>query len=257
MSRRFNFTGRTKILRENVRAIVEQRDGGIFCNIELMLTDYDLRLDALVVIEAERGRVLRLRHEWGKAGVASSDWKRGSKFDISSMGDPEDIRFRVLVVEPQTCRLLAVAEGIQACNNEDSQVPQRSLLPIRIEDLAGGVWELEMGDTPTLILDSGLGTKQELKSSPILFAILPGVIRAILVNLAHEQHGISSDDEVALGEEDDCGMWLNLGAKWAGDPLPNAGTYVDIDDWAQKATIGFCREKKLRNRLANFMNEEE
>ncbi|PTR29556.1 hypothetical protein [Pseudomonas sp. GV085] len=256
MSRRFNFTGRTKILRENVRAIVEQRDGGLFCNIDLMLTDYHLRPDALVVIEAERGRVLRLRHESGKAGVASSDWKRGSEFDISSMGDPEDIRFRVLVVEPQTCRLLAVAEGIQACNNEDSQVPQRSLLPIRMEDLAGGVWELEMGDTPTLILDSGLGTKQELKSSPILFAILPGVIRAILVNLAHE-HGISSDDEVALGEEDDSGMWLSLGVKWAGDPLPNTGTYVDIDDWAQKATIGFCREKKLRNRLANFMSEEE
>jgi hypothetical protein len=173
------------------------------------------------------------------------------------MGDPEDIRFRVLVVEPQTCRLLAVAEGIEAYNNEDSQAPQRSLLPIRMEDLAGGVWELEMGETPTLILDSGLGTKQELKSSPVLFAILPGVIRAILVNLAHEQQGTSSDDEVDSGEEDDSEMWLSLGAKWAGDPFPITGTYTDIDDWAQKAAIGFCREKKLGSRLANFMSEEE
>lgn len=259
MSRRFNFTGRTKICKEDVRAIIERRDDGLFCNMDLMLGNYNLRVDALVVIEAERGRALRLRHEWGTAGVALSSWKRGLEFDISSMGDSEGLQFRVLVVEPKTCRLLASAEGIKAYNEGELQLPTRSLLPIRMEDLSGGVWELEMGEIPTLILDSGLGTKQELKSSPILFAILPGVIRAILVNLVHEQLGTSNDDDDdgSNDGENDCSTWLNLGATWAGVSFPNTENYLDIDEWAQKATIGFCQEKKLRNRLANFMSDED
>jgi hypothetical protein len=257
MSRRFNFTGRTKILREDVRAIIEQRDGKLFCNFDLMLADYKLSLDALIVIEAERGRALRLRHQWGTAGITIAGWKRGTEFDISAMGDPDGIQFRVLVVEPETHRLLATAEGIKSSNNGDSQAPQRSLLPIRMEDLAGGVWELEMSETPTLILDSGLGTKQELKSSPILFSILPGVIRAILVNLAHEQNDIGSDDEFTSDDENDSSVWLSLGKNWAGASVPNAATYLEIDEWAQKATLGFCREKKLRNRLAALMSDED
>lgn len=256
MSRRFNFTGRTKIHKDHVRVTVEQRNDKLLCNADLKLADYGLRPDASVVIEAERGRVIRLRHEWGKVGVTSAEWISGSAFDISSMGDPEDIRFRILVVEPETCRLLAVAEGVESSNNEDSQAPQRSLLPIRMENLSGGVWELEMGETPTLILDPGLGSKHELKSSPVLSAILPGVVRAILVNLAHEQQDAIVDDEAGLDEEDGC-MWLNLGTKWAGEPAPRSGTYLDIDDWAQKAMTGFCRERKLRNRLVVLMSEEE
>lgn len=257
MSRRFNFTGRTRIIREHIRVFAEQRAEGIFCRVDLKLTNYSLKPDASVVVEAERGRTLRLRHEWGQAGVASPDWQHGSEFDISSMGDFEDLRFRVLVVEPVTCRILAVAEGLEACSREDSHTPQRSLLPIRMENLHGGVWELEIGETPTLILDNGLGTKQELKSSPVLFAILPGVVRAILVYLAHQHKGRGDDEDADIGEQDDAGTWLSLGSKWAGVPFPQTGDYMEIDRWAQDAATGFCRDKKLRNRLISLVREEE
>lgn len=257
MSRRFNFTGRTKILREDVKVTIEPRAGVLLCNVHLKLAGYELRPDASVIVEAERGRVLRLRHDWGKVGLAFAVNGASSEFDITSMGDPEDVRFRVLVVEPETYRLLATAEGIAAHNNEDAQAPQRSLLPIVMQDLYGGVWELEMGKTPTLILDSNLGTKQELKSSPVLFSILPGVVRAILVNLAHELQSTDGDDEAEADENDESGMWLDLGKKWAECPCPSNGNHQEIDEWAQKAATGFCREKKLRHRLASSMTQED
>ncbi|WP_339490287.1 hypothetical protein [Pseudomonas sp. EL_65y_Pfl2_R95] len=254
MSRRFNFTGRTKILREDVTIILDSQGNKLTCNVQLKLNGYDLKPDAEVVVEAERGRVLRIRHDWGHAGKAFTLDGASSQFDISSMGDPEDVRYRVLVVEPGSCRLLATAESVEAHNTQDGQTPQRSLLPIVMRDLHGGVWELEnMGDTPTLVLDSALGTKQEIKSSPILLSLLPGVIRAILTYLAHDQQG-TGDDESDAGDGSTSNMWLEQGKKWAGCPCPKTIEHSEIDDWAQKAVTGFSREKKLRANLANAMD---
>lgn len=250
MSRRFNFTGRDKILREDVRIVIENHDKKLMCNVQLRLDGYNLRADALVVIEAERGRVLRIRHDWGRAGKAFASGGSASQFDISSMGDPEDVRYRVLVVEPDSCRLLAIAEGLEAHSTQDGESPQRSLLPIVMRDLHGGVWELEnMEETPTLVLDSALGTKQEIRSSPILLSLLPGVLRAILVYLAHGQQGEGSDDEVDVTDSNTTGLWLVQGEKWAGYPWPMTGEHSDIDKWAQDAVTGFCKENKLRGNL--------
>lgn len=255
MSRRFNFTGRVKILREDVKIILEPRGNRLICNAYLQLGDYKLKPDAQVVVVAQRGRALRIRHEWGLAGKAFAADGASSEFDITSMGDPEDVRFRVLVVEPGSCRLLATAEGVEAHNTQDDQTPQRSLLPIVMRDLQGGVWELEnMDETPTLVLDKTLGTKQEIKSSPVLLSLLPGVIRTILIYLAYEQQDSGNDDENDAGEGSSSGMWLEQGEKWAGYPYPsNAEQHREIDEWAQKAVTGFCREKKLRSNLANAM----
>ncbi|MFK8331864.1 hypothetical protein M2D63_017810 [Pseudomonas sp. BJa5] len=250
MSRRFNFTGREKILKEDVRISINFDGCSSICNVHLWLGEYDIRPDASVIVEAQRGRVIRLRHSWGHAGQAFTEEGASSNFDISAMGDPDDIRFRILVVDPDSCQLLATAEGVDTTDREDSNTPQRSLLPIIMQDLSGGIWELEMGEIPTLLLDTSLGSKNDLKSSPVLHAILPGVIRAILINLAHEQEGSADDEE-------DLSTWLSLGKRWAGYIPPSNSTHQEIDDWAQKATIAFCREKKLRNRLANFINQED
>lgn len=257
MSHRFNFTERTKISKEDVNITIEHRDNRLICNVTLKLESNKFNYDASVVVEAERGRVLRVRHDWGCAGDAFTADGASSEFDITSMGDAEDVRFRVMVVDPNSCRLLATAENLEAYDRENGEHPQRSLLPIKMRDLQGGVWELEnMDDMPTLVLDSNLGTKQELKSSPVLSALLPGVVRAILVYQAYANQDTISDDELAT----DCGgptTWLALGKKWVGEPNPNNGNYQEIDDWAQKGATGFCREKKLRDRLVNFLALED
>ena len=254
MSRRFNFTGRDKILRDDIKIVIESHDNKQFCNVQLRLDGYNLKADALVVIEAERGRVLRIRHDWGHAGKAFVSGGSASQFDITSMGDPEDVRYRVLVVEPDSYRLLATAEGLEAHNTQDGESPQRSLLPIVMRDLHGGVWELEnMEETPTLVLDSALGTKQEIRSSPILLALLPGVLRAIFTYLAHGLQGVGSDDESDMVEGNTTSLWLVQGEKWAGCPCPLTGEHIDIDEWAQNAVTGFCKEKKLRGNLTMAM----
>ncbi|BBT18430.1 hypothetical protein WP8S17C03_44790 [Metapseudomonas otitidis] len=256
MSRRFNFTGRVRIHKDDIRITIDSSNGSSICSVCLRLEEYSVPSDARVIVEAERGRALRLRHEWGYAGNALSSEGGCSAFDVSSMGDLEDVRFRVLVVEPSTSRLLAAAEGVEAHSNDDIQESQRSLLPIVMKDLYGGVWELEdMDGTPTLALDINLGTKNELKSSPVLFSILPGVVRAILVYQALERSDEEPDEDT--GDSTSATRWLELGSKWAGFPCPGNAEYRDIDDWAQKAVTGFCREKKLRSRLCSFMSQED
>lgn len=255
MSHRFNFTGRAKILKDDVKIVLESHANKLTCNVQLRLEGYDLKPDAQVVVEAERGRVLRLRHDWGLVGKAFAPGGAGSQFEISALGDPEDIRYRVLVVEPESCRLLATAEGLEAHNAQDGEAPQRSLLPIVMRDLHGGIWELEnMDDTPTLVLDSALGTKQEIRSSPILLSLLPGAIRAILIYLAHDQQGEGREDESDMAENNIKDMWLGQGEKWAECPYPTTAEHSDIDEWAQKAVTGFCREKKLHGTLSIAMD---
>lgn len=257
MSHRFNFTEREKISTDDVNITIEHRNNRIVSNIKLKLDINKFSHEALVVVEAERGRVLRLRHDWGCAGHAFTADGSSSEFDITSIGDTEDVRFRVMVVDPKSCRLLATAENLEAYDRENGDLPQRSLLPIKIRDLQGGIWELEnMDDMPTLVLDSNLGTKQELKSSPVLSSLLPGVIRAILVYQAYAHQDIIHDDEL----DTDGGSpttWLALGKKWVGESHPTNGNHQEIDDWAQKGSTGFCREKKLRDRLINFLALED
>ncbi|ERY75305.1 TPA: hypothetical protein ACHP3V_006029 [Pseudomonas aeruginosa] len=257
MSRRFNFTGRVRILKEDIRITTETRGGRSFCNVHLKLAKYQLKSDANIVVEAERGRVLRHRHDWGHAGLAFKPEGASSEFDISVMGELEDLRFRVLVVEQGTFRLLASAEGVEAHNNDDIQEPQRSLLPIIRRDLHGGVWELDgMDDKPILVLDVNLGSKHEVSSSPVLLSILPGAIRAILVYQAQERAEEEPDEET--GESTSASQWLEMGAKWAGCPCPpSSAEYRDIDEWAQNAVTGFCRDKKLRQSLSRFVTEED
>jgi len=257
MSRRFNFTGRVRILKEHIKITIETRGDKNFCNVHLKLAEYQLRADANVVIEAERGRVLRYRHDWGYAGLACKPDGASSEFDISAMGELEDVRFRVLVVEQGTCRLLASAEGVEAHNNDDVQAPQRSLLPIIRRDLHGGVWELDdMDDKPTLVLDINLGSKHELSSSPVLMSLLPGVIRAILVYQAQERAEEEPDEDT--GESTGASQWLEMGNRWAGCSCPpTSAEYREIDEWAQNAVTGFCRDKKLRQSLTRFVTEED
>ncbi|MCY1561925.1 hypothetical protein D9M68_992490 [compost metagenome] len=112
-----------------------------------------------------------------------------------------------------------------------------------------------MDGTPTLALDVNLGTKQELTSSPILFSILPGVIRAILVYQAQERPEEDEDEET--GESSSSTLWLEMGGKWAGYSCPPNADYRDVDEWAQKAVTGFCRERKLRSRPSSFMSQED
>lgn len=255
MSRRFNFTGRAKILQEDVTIVLKSNQDILTCDVHLLMDNYQFPADALVVVEAARGRVLRIRHEWGLVGKALAQAGACSTFDISTMGDSEGLRFRVLVVEPETCRLLGSAEGIYASSNQDDHTPQRSLLPIIMRDLHGGIWELEdMGETPTLVLDIHLGTKQELKSSPVLSAILPGVVRAILVSLVHNDTALK--DEADVDSEDAIGMWLQLGEKWAGCPPPTSLDHSDIDEWAQSAVTSLPR-KSLRAQLAGYITQED
>ncbi|MCS4312016.1 hypothetical protein M2397_002311 [Pseudomonas sp. BIGb0381] len=257
MSRHFNFTDRKKIDIDDVRVVLEEHENRIFCHVDIRLGAHEFPPDSMVFIEAERGRAFRHREKWGPVGVPTSGWRTGNNFDITAIGDPEGVRFRLLVVEPVVCRLLAAAENVQATSSNESVEPQQSLLPIRMDDLSGGVWALDMdGGVPILVLDIGLGSKQELKSSRILYAILPGVVRAILTNLAHEYRGDKSGDD-GLDMSDVPAVWLNLGERWAGEDLSGCDTHSEIDRWAQLAANGFCKEKRLRDELAKAVRAED
>lgn len=253
----FNFTGRQKILHSDLMIALNSFDGKSNYQLDLKLGGYNLRADANVFVEPERSRAQRMRHDWGAVGVQSiTDWKLGRSFDISEMGDIEGVRFRVIVVEPGTCRIVAMAEKIYPKNSDDSVAPQSSLLPVRMADLRGGFWELDYeSDGPVLTLDSGLGSKQDLKNNKIFISVvMPGVVRSILTTLAHEHLGDTEGDEGPLSAGDSNSTWLKLGLRWAGY-LP-AVNHNEIDAWAQKAMNSFYKDKKLRDKISSALTEE-
>lgn len=253
----FNFTGRQKILHDDLRVTIDSSGGKAFYQLDLKLGDYKLSADANVFVEPERSRAQRIRHNWGTIGAQSStEWKLGRRFDISEMGDLEGVRFRIIVAEPSTCRILAMAERIHPKNSDDSLAPQSSLLPVRMADLGGGFWELDYeSGGPILTLDVGLGSKQDLKNNQIFMSVvMPGIVRSILTTLAHEHLGEGDGDEGASNVGDANGAWLKLGLRWAGY-LP-AAKHDEIDIWAQKAMNSFYKDKKLRDKIRSALTEE-
>jgi len=194
MQRRFNSTGRTRIPRSRVEIeLQEALDAGGFpvAFARLDLSAIELPPSATVALEAYF-RSSSMRFPCGTVAALAVP----SAMELSDIDRGGAVRFRVLVIDGKTGRIVASADGLRPKSDRIS--PERqSLLPLREADLGDQLWKIDLDyrSGPTLSVNGTIpGFASKLREQALLQGlVLPHALRMILLELGRG-HADEDDD---------------------------------------------------------------
>jgi len=204
MKRRLNYTDRKKIKRENVSINFIRQNGAVVAFVvnKLDLNDLNLPPEARLYVEANYRTELK-RFDFGTAGSISHP----SPCDLRGMAYPENLKFRILVVDPSDGKLLAHADRI----SPEEPAEKKPILPVEFSDLGNEIWQVEYeGDegSPILRINSRIPNIQNIskQDAQFLIYVYPQVIREVLTHMVFVD-GVDSTTEPST---DWHGDWLKF-----------------------------------------------
>ncbi len=243
MIRRFNYTGRKKIQREDVPISLQGSKPLWHFDVDLnSIKNYGLPANARVFVEAYE-QASYMRFDFGTVGnitLLSRESRVLSEFEGS-----DGMRFRVKVVDASPdAKLLAEADGILPMAPEETEENKLPLLPVRHDDLGQELWRISFEDgtqnMPTLLVNKSIDDRIAFVRQPAFVALVwPGILREILVRVLIIDHHTDLDDE-----EDWRSRWLEFARRIA----PIASMPSDQDDayeWVADVVSAFCDKNGL------------
>jgi len=241
MIRKFNYTGRKKIKRSDVRVdLLRDNDGRRFFNIRLHLADLELPANGRIFIEAYHRSGYR-RFDFGTVGAP------GITADLSLAGFSESAMplFRVKVVDKTSAhgRILASVDKIRPESVDNEPADSRSLLFVEYDDLGHTIWQLDLdGDWPVLRLNHMLDEISLIASSDnhFLSLVYPEVFRQILNRILIEDEHTDPDCD-----DDWPSLWLKLACTLPGMSLPPRLSKAGRHAWIEQAVEVFCADSKM------------
>ncbi len=180
MKRRINYTGRKKIKRKQVSITLIRQNGSVvsFYLGRLDLDDLGIPGDAKIYVEAYYRTELK-RVEFGTAGNRVYP----PSPNLTDMAYPENLKFRILAVNPLDGKILAQADGIAP-----EEPPEKTILPVEFKDIGNEIWRIEYeGDegSPILCINGKIPNIQNIakQDAQFLIYVYPAVIRDILYHM--------------------------------------------------------------------------
>lgn len=249
MSRRFNYTGRRKLDRSNVRIRVHEAKGeapqSFTADVKLPA---DMKLDPLarVYVEAYIG-ASTMRFDFGT--VASLSAPEDCLLTDIDEGAPVLFRVRVVDETENIGRLLASANGIRPEGEEDGK-HRKSLLPLRSCDLGEEIWQLKYDADAgfELAVNNRVPDIMErLKSDATLMGLVyPEVVRQIARRIWEE------------GAPDDAD-WLVDWKTWLEELFGRSVSVddeSDIDEIADDMARNFAARYRYATNMATLKGDE-
>lgn len=207
MRRNYNFTGRRRIERSDVairRRDTQAKDPEI--EVQLHLTEYGFMSSAQVYVEAYAS--VRTT-AWQRFYIANPfDSTATQVFTLEGFANVPRVTFNVRAVEPETNRLLGLAEAIPWTNLVDDVADVEGLLPVQSQDIGELAWELgfDLLDKPVLLISDRLWRHRSALTASQHFRslVLPEVLRKVLSAALEEGSGF----DVETPEGHWFGDWL-------------------------------------------------
>jgi hypothetical protein len=253
MIRRLNYTGRLRILREDVHVTVtERKEKPPVFKAELDLAEYGLPGDARVYVEAYR-QTSWMRFAFGSVGrLAAPEHPELSDFDSL-----EGILFRVRVTSSDGTngKLLAEADQIRGRRAEEAEENREPLLTVKPEELGAEVWRLEISDRPRILINKELWDWRAVSlAPPFISLVYPTAFREILGHILLEEKYFDLDDA-----EYWMSRWLRFATLIPGVPeLPAEKSEPDeVKVWINEAVAAFCRRLSMFSRFVMFWRSED
>jgi hypothetical protein len=260
MPKRFNYTGRKKILTEHRSIQIRREDNSYYFDADLQLDSYHFDPNALIHVEAYRGSsALWKRIPFGR--IAARKTPAVAERSLREFGDCKGIHFRVKVTADDTtnARILGQADQITPIHPEESEASRQSLLGTRTEKLNGELWRIDFdGARPELVLDEQLpgGTSYALDKT-FQALVTPQVFRLILNEILVDNYG--------EGDEDDPLHWHNQWIKFA-EKLPGMPACPDQQEpgdrkqqyssWIEDAVSAFARHARFLDVFLSLQERE-
>ena len=236
MIRKFNYTGRKKIKRSNVRIdLLRDEHGKRYFNVSLHLDDIELPTNAHVYLEAYH-RSGYQRYDFGTVGNREIPANR----KLSNFAESAMALFRVKVVDKTTShgRILASVDKVRPENIDDLPADSQSLLFVEYDDLGNKIWQLDLdGDWPVLKLNQQVDEISLVARSDnrFLSLVYPEVFRQIMKQI------IIIDEHTDPECDDDWpSLWLQLACTLPGMSMPPQISKPDQHLWIEKAVESFC-----------------
>jgi len=256
MIRKFNYTGRKKIERNDISIhLVKDTTPHPYFDLKITASSEDFPDDAELFVEAyDRSSFMRFH-----CGTLKNP-KFPEDRHLTEIHSTDAIHFRVKVVDPSTQhgKILAVADRLTSVGESLEDTKHRSLLPVTYADLGKEIWKLDFRDIgPVLTVNNKIedvNVTEIVKSSDLFFSLVyPSVLREILVR-------ILVIDETF--EEDEPELWQNLWLTFV-ESLPevtkitDSREFINPDEnqdfflkWIEDEVIpAFCRKYQIREKF--------
>lgn len=251
MIRKFNYTGRKKIMRSDVRIdLLRDGNGKRIFNISLHLDNLELPLSALVYVEAYH----RSGYQRFDLGTVS-DQKIPSDRRIQNISEAAIPLFRVKVVDKTSShgRILAAVDKVRPENIDNIPTSSQSLLYVEYDDLGNKIWQLDLdGDWPVLKLNQNIEEISLVASSDNRFLplVYPEVFRQILKRiLIEDEH---TDPQC---DDDWPSLWLQLACFLPGMAIPPQTSKPEQQSWIEKAVESFCVNYHMLEKFNQSLQE--
>lgn len=255
MLRRFNYTGRQKIKREDVPIALTGPGPvkGFDANLSGLAT-YGFPAHARVFVEAYQ-QTAYMRFAFGTVGelnLPPAHLRSLQEFEGSNK-----VLFRVKVVDTNAeSRLLGEADAILPLTTEETEENKLPLLPVRPADLGQEIWKVEFQENvqsrPILLINNKFADHTAIvRSTHFMALVWPAVMREIFRYILQIQlEELNSDDP-----EDWRTMWVQYGRSL----LP---TYDEppveleaAEGWISQVTSAFANRYVLTARLKEAEEE--
>lgn len=245
LSTRSNPTGLIEIDKNKIKISLSDSAAGRFFTLDKLDTsEIKLPEGARIVCVARAGN-RNVRFELGSV----LRWSREGNC-IDQLDRFDSLRFRVLVLPSQGCKILASAENLIPRDSSQAE----SLLPMEPANLGERVWNLEVRDDgPVLQFNASVFPNAAGVDSYIPFGAL------VLPEALNKVMNLISQDPACLDDEGDhWHAWSNwLQSIGAERPPENDGQ----DDgeamaWCKEVIGIFCEKHKFSSRLAEMLQRE-
>ena len=247
MIRRFNYTNRKRIPRENVHVILKEQDQKPpSFDATIDLSDLKLPETARVFVEAYY-RDSYMRFDFGTVAQVNCEDDRS----LNDIDNRETIYFRVKAVDPSSehGKILAEVDGIFP-NPSDGPGSRVAILEVSFEENLGSQpWSLELSDDaiPVLVVNKRLGSKEYVRSDDVFFTLVyPSVVREILTRII-----VINKSEYDADEDDQWQQqWLHFICGLPEVGLPPTNSERDAQyNWIDDAVKAFCEAQPACSRF--------
>jgi len=240
MKQRINYTGRKRIRREWIYMSFNRHMGSLvsFNLSRLDLPDQFLPPDAQLFVEASYRTELK-RFSFGTVDSFSPP----PSTDLTDMAHRENLRFRILAVDPEDKKIIALADRITP--EEPSR--RKSILPVEFKDLGNRIWTIVYeGDegSPVLCINSRIPDIQNiaLRDYKFFMYVYPSVIRDVLTYMVFVE-GVDSVQDPSVDWHRDWLEFTKLMVSKTPQSLNTDDSKFDKDEvleWIDNVVEEFC-----------------
>lgn len=257
MIRKLNYTNRIKIFQEDIRILVEERDGLFFIDANLSSLSnsekYELPPNGVIFVEAYQPSVW-MRFNYGCVEKIQSPKNHA----LEVFDNLEGVKFRVKVTSAEgDHRLLAEADKIRLEDQDESTGDGFSLLSVVSESGMGDeIYRVNFSNqdgSPELWINNEQNKRVVVRSAEFQTIALPSIFREILTRILVIEEWMDDDDD-----NDWRCQWIQFAKTFSPDPeIPNPeNEREDCFTWIDGAVLGFAKKLKLRKHFKTIWSDE-